>query len=110
MALEPAGTRVISASVTFAHVFRLGADARELPPGTYRIDTHEDVFCGAFAPVYVATSVDLIVEDHGGFTTRTVQPSDLVAAIGRDEARCELLRDASGGSPTGGSNVPGSTS
>ncbi len=75
MALQNAGTRLTSAAVTFACLFELGRDSRQLAPGTYRIDKHEDVFCGAFAPVYVATCVDLVVEDGSGTTTRIVLPS-----------------------------------
>lgn len=91
MTLERAGTRVTSATVTFVHAFQLGRDTRELPPGTYRIDTHEEMFCGAFDPVFVATSVDLVVEHRGGTTTRTVQPFDLSAAIALDKTRSDLL-------------------
>lgn len=93
MALQNAGTRVTSAAVTFAHPFELGRDPRQLSPGTYRIDTHEDVFCGAFAPVYVATCVDLVVQDSSGTTTRMVLPFDLAAALARDEARSRLLSE-----------------
>lgn len=100
MALERAGTRVTSASVTFAHAFQLGRDTRELPPGTYRIDTHEDMFCGAFDPVFVATSVDLVVEHRGGTTTRTMQPSDLSVAIALDQTRSDLLAGVGESSPT----------
>ena len=100
MALERAGTRVTSASVTSAHAFQLGRDTRELPPDTYRIDTHEDMFCGAFDPVFVATSVDLVVEHRGGTTTRTVQPFDLSAAIALNKTRSDLLAGVSESLPT----------
>lgn len=100
MALERAGTRVTSASITFAHAFQLGRNMRELPPGTYRIDTHEDMFCGAFDPVFVATSVDLVVEHRGGTTTRSVQPSDLSVAIALDQTRSDLLAGVDESSPT----------
>ncbi|WP_210359164.1 hypothetical protein [Sphingomonas beigongshangi] len=100
MALERAGTRVTSASITFAHAFKLGGDTRELPPGTYRIDTHEDMLCGAFDPVFVTTSVDLVVEHSGGITTRTVPPSDLLVAIAMDQTQSDFLEGGGEGLPT----------
>lgn len=64
---------------------------RELPPGAYRIDTHEDMICGAFDPVLVAANVDLDLEHRGSTTTQTVQPSGMLGAIALDQARSDLL-------------------
>lgn len=87
MALEQAGERTTASSVRFHHPFRLGRDVRELPPGTYVIHVHEDVFQGAGAPIFMAVSIDFVVESNGTTTTRIVKPSDLRAALDKDVAR-----------------------
>jgi hypothetical protein len=72
--------------VTFANPLRLGRDARELPAGTYRIDTLGRVQ-GSFDPVAVTSAVELVVEEHGGSSSRMISPADLAAALARDFAR-----------------------
>ena len=84
-------TRTTESSVTFSRPFRLGRDARELPAGTYRLYTHEDLYEGAFEPVYVASSIELIVRASSGATSRIVLPSEFAAALALDAAQ--------GGSP-----------
>jgi len=77
-------TRTTASTVRFHHAFRIGRDARELPAGSYAIHTLEEVHQGAFDPVLVATSIDLMVETRGGSTSRVVRPADLRAALARD--------------------------
>jgi hypothetical protein len=86
MALEQAGDRTTASSVRFRHPFRLGQDVRELPPGTYVIHVHEDVYQGGGAPMFMAVSIDFVVESNGTTTTRIVKPSDLRAALEKDDA------------------------
>lgn len=90
--------RSTASSVTFAHPFRLGRDARELPAGTYRIHTHQDVFEGSFDPVAVTSAVELIVEERGGSSSRMVGSADLETALARDIAR-SALPDGRDGNP-----------
>ena len=91
MALEITGTRTTSSVVSFLHPFRVGHDPRELPAGSYTLHTYEDVFEGAFEPVYVARSADLIVEDIGRTVARIVSPGELAEALQRDQARSNRL-------------------
>lgn len=84
MAIEQAGERTTATSVSFRHPFRLGSDVRELPPGSYAIHVHEDVYQGGGAPMFIAVSIDFIVETNGTTTTRIVKPEDLRAALARD--------------------------
>lgn len=94
MALEQAGERTTASSVRFHHPFRLGRNVRELPPGTYDIHVHEDVYQGVGAPMFMAKSIDFVVESNGTTTTRIVKPSDLRAALDKDVA---LSVDPDGG-------------
>lgn len=91
MPVERTGSRTTSTAVTFTHPFRIGNDPRELPAGVYMLHTQEDISRGAFEPVYVATSVDLVVEESWGTSTRIVRPSDLEAALARDLAQLHLV-------------------
>ena len=84
MPLEISGSRTTSSAISFFHSFRLGRDHRELPHGTYMIHTQEDVYLGAAKTTYLATSVDVIIEDLGRTTTRVVLPRDLADALTRD--------------------------
>ena len=83
--LEHAGrTRTTTSTVHFRNAFRIGRDARELPAGSYTIHVLEEVHEGTFDPVYVTTSIDLVVETRGGSTSRIVTPADLRTALERD--------------------------
>ena len=83
--LDHAGaTRTTASTIRFHHSFRIGRDPRELPAGTYTIHTVEEMYQGGFDPVFVATSVDLVVEARGGSTSRVIRPADLRAALDRD--------------------------
>ena len=83
--LEHSGrTRTSTSTVHFRNAFRIGRDARVLPAGSYTIHTLEEVHQGAFDPVYVAASIDLVVETNGGSTTRVIRPADLRVALDRD--------------------------
>lgn len=106
MTAERTGTRTTSSAVIFTHSFRLGADQRELPPGVYMIHTHEDVFCGAFDPAYVATSVDFVIEAPGGTSTRIVRPAEIEAALARDLATSRLLESLSENPDSGQADSP----
>jgi len=87
------GTRTTASTVRFDHPFRIGRDARELPAGSYAIHTLEEVHQGAFDPVLVAISIDLVVETRGGSTSRVVRPADLRAALVRDACALEDMSE-----------------
>ncbi len=77
-------TRTRSSTVHFRGNARTGSDPRVLPAGRYAIHTREEVHQGSFDPVYVATSIDLMVESPGSCSTRVLRPADLHAAMERD--------------------------
>lgn len=77
-------TRTRSSIVHFRGNARIGSDPRVLPAGRYAIHTREEVHQGSFDPVYVATSIDLMVESPGSCSTRVLRPADLHAAMERD--------------------------
>ncbi|PAX06435.1 hypothetical protein [Sphingomonas lenta] len=108
MRQHPNGTRTTASAVLFARPFRLGRDVRELPAGSYTIHTHEEMFEGAFDPVFVATSIELIVETCGGRASRIIAKSDLDAALARDAARAKLVDEPSE-TPDRGRSVRSST-
>ena len=95
MVIETPGSRSTASSVSFAHSFRLGADSRELPAGTYAIHTHEDRYESSFDPAYVVVEVELIVETLGRRSSRLVRPIDLEAAMARDAALVDLTTQLS---------------
>jgi hypothetical protein len=98
MTLEQAGERTTASSVRFHHPFRLGRDGRELPPGTYVIHIHEDAYQGGGAPMFMAKSIDFVVETNGTTTTRIVKPSDLRAArIGMPLFRAPVAMNSDAG-------------
>lgn len=84
MFAESVRTRTTTSTVVFRNAFRFEQDRRELPPGTYVIHTHEDVYEGAFEPLYLATCVELVVRETGRSISRVVPPSDFNAALARD--------------------------
>lgn len=89
--LSRTGTRTTSSAVTFTRPFRLGKDPRELPAGVYTLHTLEEVYEGAFDPLYRAVTVEFEVPVRGGLSTRIIRPEDLAAALKRDGARDEVI-------------------
>jgi hypothetical protein len=76
--------RTTPSSVTFTSPFRLKGFSKTEPPGTYRVETDEEIIEGNERTVYrrVATLLFLV----GGGTTRTVtvDPVELDAAVKKD--------------------------
>ena len=89
--LSCTGTRTTSSAVTFTKSFRLGRDPRELPPGVYTLHTLEEVYEGAFNPLYRAVTVEFEVHSRGGKSIRIIQPEDLAAALKRDNPLDEVI-------------------
>lgn len=99
MVLENTGSRSIESLVRFDYPSCLRRDLPELRAGTYTIITHEDVYLGAFDPVYVTTSVEVIVKEEGITSSYLVQPLDLAAALAINADR-STLHDGSANSPS----------
>lgn len=93
--LQRSYSRTTTSTVRFDHAFTVGRDTRELPAGVYAIHTHEEMYEGAFQPLFVQTGVDLVVDRPGGSSTRLLRPADLREALARDAARFSLLTEPS---------------
>ena len=93
---EHGGTRTVSTAVTFVHPFRIGRDARELPPGTYTLHTEEQLFSSGDRQW--STRADIMLEVRHGqhIAYRTVSPADLDAAIAHDAASAASIDGAGG--------------
>ena len=98
MTYERLGSRSVASEVVFKHPFTFGRDARELPAGVYAVHTHQDVHQGAFNPVYVSISVELVVADGGRAVSRFADPAEMRLALAKDENRT-LLEDGANENP-----------
>lgn len=81
-------------SVTFLHPFSLGGIAEQLEPGTYIVETLEDLIEGLSFVAFrrVSTTIDIVAKGYGGAARQVVaiDPHDLEAALKRD-AETEVL-------------------
>ena len=93
--LQRSYSRTTTSTVRFDHAFTVGRDTRELPAGVYAIHTHEEMYEGAFQPLFVQTGVDLVVDRPGGSSTPLIRPADLREALARDVAQSSLLNQPS---------------
>lgn len=99
-------TRTTRLTVTFRRPFVLASFDRELPAGSYDIETDEERLDGISFPVYRRTLTVIRLHpspDHPGATrTLSVDPNELDAALQRDRApaRTAGRSEADGGAPT----------
>lgn len=84
-------TRCTTTSVSFAASFFLREGFPELPAGSYTVHVHDDVYQGAFAPVYLVTCVELIEKTLGETRSYIVQRQELAEALARDVHRSALV-------------------
>ena len=81
-------TRTTTRTVTFTKPFRVAGFDEELPPGTYEIETDEELVEGITFPVYrrILTIIHLhAMPGHPGRTQMvTIDPDALDAALQRD--------------------------
>lgn len=77
--------RTTRSQVTFNKPFQLAELDAPLRPGTYDIDTDEEVIEGNERTVYVRTATMLHVRGIGSSRTVTINPSGLAAALQQDE-------------------------
>ena len=83
-------TRTIKKTVTFRHPFVLGALEEVLPPGTYTVETDEELIQGLSFPAYrrVLTVIRLPVTIGNPALTRamTIAPETLARALEQDRS------------------------
>lgn len=77
--------RTTRSQVTFNKPFQLAELDAPLSPGTYEIDTDEEVIEGNERTVYVRTATMIHVRRIGSTRTVTINPSGLAAALQHDE-------------------------
>lgn len=73
--------RTTRSQVTFARPFTLAEMDAPLPPGTYDVDTDEEVIEGNERTVYVRTATLIHVRGIGSTRTVTIDPAGLAAAL-----------------------------
>lgn len=80
-------TRTTTSHVTFKRAFRLAEIDRELPPGTYDIETEEEAIEGNERTVYIRTATIIWVRSLGSSRMVTIDPSGLEAALLQDSGK-----------------------
>jgi len=81
-------TRTREKTWTFSKPFTLKSVGRELPAGSYRVATDEELIEGLSFPVYrrVATMIFAPARNRASLEMLSVDPEDLQAAQDRDAA------------------------
>ncbi len=81
-------TRTREKTWTFRKPFRLKGVGRELPPGSYRVATDEEMIEGLSFPAYrrVATMIFAPGQNQASLEMLSIDPADLQAAQDRDAA------------------------
>jgi hypothetical protein len=83
-------TRTSNKTVTFAHPFLLKGIDRELPAGSYRVVTDEELVEGLSFPVYRRVSTMIFVQAQASSVEMvSIDSLDLQAAQDRDKAMRE---------------------
>jgi hypothetical protein len=84
----PATGRTTTRAVVFARPFTLSALDLALPPGTYLVETEEELLQALSFPAYRRTATWLRIPQAGGALDRLVNidPDELEAALAGDAA------------------------
>ena len=77
-------TRNTATRITFKRPFRLAEIDGLLPPGSYDIETEEDVIEGNYRTVYVRKAAFIWVRSLGSSRMVPIDPSGLEAALLQD--------------------------
>lgn len=89
--------RTTSRTVTFAHAFMLDGMAEEQPPGTYTVETDDELLGSAGVPAYRCISTPIRVPGRRGSVGLgylvDIDASDLAAALEKDAAQHEQAAD-----------------
>lgn len=80
------GSRTTRSSVTFRAPFRVSPMDRDLPAGTYAVDTEEEIVEGNERTVYIRVATLLHVPSANTREIWTIDPASLQAALSRDHA------------------------
>ena len=87
-------TRASDKTWAFGKPFKLEGVDRELPAGSYRVTTDEELIEGLSFPVYRRVSTTIFAPGRGSsLEMLIVDPLDLKAAQERDAAACEAGSD-----------------
>jgi len=78
--------RTTATSITFAAAFRLMGWPDLLSPGTYDIETDEEIVEGNTHTVHRRIATRLYLRSTGMVQAITVDPGELAAALAKDEA------------------------
>jgi len=93
--------RTSTRKVRFGRRFTLGGSGEVLPPGTYEVETDEELLEGVSFPVFRRILTLLHLHPKAGLQrTLTIDPNDLDAALLRDGAPDEPPRGPDGDSET----------
>lgn len=80
--------RTTATTVTFAHPFNLNCLNETLPPGTYTVETDEELIEGMSFPAYRRVLTVIHLDGRPGYRsekrTLAIEPADLEAALRRD--------------------------
>jgi hypothetical protein len=78
-------TRITNKTVTFVRPFVLNKKEGEMPPGTYTVETEEQLLEAVSFPVYRRLSTVMCCAEPGGITRFvTIDPIALESALARD--------------------------
>jgi hypothetical protein len=88
--------RTTSATITFTHPFNLSGTDEVQPPGTYTIETNEELLQTSLVPAYrrISTLMRLPARSTGAALTQMVptDPAELAAIMAGDAVRCIPIR------------------
>lgn len=85
-------TRTSNKMVTFALPFLLKGNDREIPAGSYRVVTDEELVEGLSFPVYRRISTMIFVPAQASSVEMvSIDPLDLIVAQDRDKAMSESM-------------------
>lgn len=91
--------RTSTKKLRFGRRFRLGSSGELLPPGTYEVETDEELLDGVSFPVFRRILTLLHLRPRDGIQrTLTVDPGELEAALRRDRAPDETPNATEGSS------------
>ena len=89
--------RTTSRTVTFTHPFMLDGMAEEQPPGTYTVETDDELIESACVPAYRCVSTLIRLPGRRGSSVLgylvDIDASDLAAALEKDAAQHERAAD-----------------
>lgn len=78
-------TRTLTSTVTFAHPFRLRGEAKEFPPGAYRVIAEEELMQSLSFEAFLRLSTHIEVSMRPGVVSQVeITKADLERMVERD--------------------------